>query len=207
VTGGEARGRLKGFLAWSPGGAEGGQRQNARAATAEAARCAAAPAAWRSSPLSAALVLGEPLELVEIVPRFNVLKCLKVRRHDRRPGNSDICVPIGRAVASANCEARTQEVASLPRTRVVSSIKISARVARAIVCRSTVRHSGGGAHSATKKASITGVQSRLRVFARIGSERVCLPYWLPPRKRTERATLPREGPPRVGVPNCTGLVP
>ena len=91
------------------GGAEGGQRQNARAATAEAARCAAAPAAWRSSPLSAALVLGEPLELVEVVPRFNVLKCLKVRRHDRRPGNSDICVPIGRAVASANCEARTQE--------------------------------------------------------------------------------------------------
>ena len=45
------------------------------------------------------------------------------------------------------------------------------------------------------------------MFARIGSERVCLPYWLPPRKRTERATLPREGPPRVGVPNCTGLVP
>jgi hypothetical protein len=43
------------------------------------------------------------------------------------------------------------------------------------------------------------------VFARIGSERVCPPYWLPPRKRTERATLPREGPPRVGVPNCTGL--
>jgi hypothetical protein len=26
-------------------------------------------------------------------------------------------------------------------------------------------------------------------------------------KRTERATLPRKGPPRVGVPNCTGLVP
>jgi hypothetical protein len=47
----------------------------------------------------------------------------------------------------------------------------------------------------------------VRVYARIGSERVFLPYWLPPRKRTERATLPREGPPRVGVPNCTGLVP
>ena len=30
-------------------------------ATAEAARCAAAPAAWRSSPLSAALVLGDPV--------------------------------------------------------------------------------------------------------------------------------------------------
>ena len=132
------------------GGAEGGQRQNARAATAEAARCAAAPAAWRSSPLSAALVLGEPLELVEVVPRFDVLKCLKVRRHDRRPGNSDICVPIGRAVASANCEARKQEAC------VVSSIKISARVARAIVCRSTVRRPCCGAHSATKKASITG---------------------------------------------------
>jgi len=47
----------------------------------------------------------------------------------------------------------------------------------------------------------------VRVYARIGSERVFLPCWLPPRKRTERATLPREGPPRVGVPNCTGLVP
>ena len=45
------------------------------------------------------------------------------------------------------------------------------------------------------------------MYARIGSERVFLPYWLPPRKRTERATLPREGPPRVGVPNCTGSVP
>jgi hypothetical protein len=47
----------------------------------------------------------------------------------------------------------------------------------------------------------------VRVYARIGSERVFLPYWLPPRKRTERATLPREAPPRVGVPNCTGSVP
>ena len=41
----------------------------------------------------------------------------------------------------------------------------------------------------------------------IVSERGCLRCWLPPRKRTERATLPREGPLRVGVPNCTGLVP
>jgi hypothetical protein len=84
-------------------------RQTRRGFKVQAPACAAAPAAWRSSPLSAALVLGAPLELVEIVPRFNVLKCLKVRRHDRRPGNSDICIPIGRAVASANCEARTQE--------------------------------------------------------------------------------------------------
>ena len=41
----------------------------------------------------------------------------------------------------------------------------------------------------------------------IVSERGCLRCWLPPRKRTERATLPREGPLRVGVPSCTGLVP
>ena len=43
--------------------------------------------------------------------------------------------------------------------------------------------------------------------ARSGSERVYLPDWLLPRKQIERATLPQEGPSRVGVPNCTGLVP
>src|SRR5690348_17222343 len=43
------------------------------------------------------------------------------------------------------------------------------------------------------------VSRALWVFLQgIVSERGCLPCWLPPRKRTERATLPREGPPRVG---------
>src|SRR6476660_1948632 len=41
----------------------------------------------------------------------------------------------------------------------------------------------------------------------IVSEQGRQPCWLPPRKRTERATLPREGQLRVGVPNWTGLVP
>jgi hypothetical protein len=38
----------------------------------------------------------------------------------------------------------------------------------------------------------------------IASKRVCRPDWLPPKKRTERATLPREGLSRAGVPNRSG---
>jgi hypothetical protein len=38
----------------------------------------------------------------------------------------------------------------------------------------------------------------------IASKRVCRPDWLPPKKRTVRATLPREGLSRAGVPNRSG---
>ena len=43
--------------------------------------------------------------------------------------------------------------------------------------------------------------------ARIGRERVCQPDWLPPRKRTERATPRRQDPTPVGVPSRTGSMP
>jgi hypothetical protein len=53
----------------------------------------------------------------------------------------------------------------------------------------------------------TNFETASKGVARIGSERVYLPDWLLPRKRTERAPLRRQGPPQDEVPNHSGWVP